>query len=208
VKRTSLLVLLLFAFLSLAISSAFACGKDGENATKTSASVCPSMAKAQMISDKGACTGHGEKMSAAECAVKCASMSSEDLAKACNYDGKVQMIQMSVKGMTCGGCESSIKACLEKLDGVVKVCAVSYKDDFAAVVIDPSKTKSDLLTTAITNKGYTAEVIPAVATATTGSADPHKGCTAEQKAACAAKKAACETKKDAKTEETSAKQPH
>jgi copper chaperone len=208
VRKTSLLVLALLAILSLGITSAFACDKDGANATKASATGCTGMAKAQMTSDKGACTGHGEKMSAAECAAKCASMSPEDMAKACNYDGKVQMIQMSVKGMTCGGCESSIKACLEKIDGVVKVCAVSYKDDFAAVVIDPSKTKSDLLTTAITNKGYTAEVIPAVAAATTGAADLHKGCTAEQRAACATKKTTCETKKDAKTEETSAKQPN
>lgn len=204
-RKSAMLVLALFAVLSLGVMSAYACDKTEANATKASASGCPGAAKAQMIGEKTGCAAHGESMTAADCAAKCAAMSPEDLAKSCNYDGKAQMIKISVKGMTCGGCESSIKACLEKIDGVVKVCAVSYKDDFAAVVIDPTKTKSEMLTTAITNKGYTAEVIPAVATTTTGAANLHKGCTAEQKAACGAK---AEMKAETKAEETSDKQPH
>jgi copper chaperone CopZ len=127
-------------------------------------------------------------------------MSAEDLAKHCGYDGKVEMITMSVKGMTCGGCEGSVRATLEKIEGVVKVCAVSFKDNMAVVVIDPAKAKAEMLTTAVTNKGYAVEVIPAVAT-TGSTVDAHKGCSAEQKAACAAKKAA-------ETSETSDKQPH
>lgn len=202
-RKSAMLVLALLAVLSMGVMVAYA----GETTdSKTPAAGCPGMAKAQMTSEKAGCSAHGMSMTAADCAAKCAAMSPEDLAKACNYDGKVQMVKMSVKGMTCGGCESSIKACLEKIDGVVKVCAVSYKDDFAAVVIDPTKTKTEMLTTAITNKGYTAEVIPAVATTTTGAANLHKGCTAEQKAACGAK---AEMKAETKAEETSSdKQPH
>ncbi|MBI5266695.1 MAG: heavy-metal-associated domain-containing protein [candidate division Zixibacteria bacterium] len=201
-KKATMFILASLAVMALAISPVLA----GEGC---GAKAAAGEAKAQMTSGKGCTTAHGE-MSAAECAAKCASMSAEDLAKHCNYDGKVQMIQMSVKGMTCGGCENSIKASLEKIEGVVKVCAVSYKSDFAAVVVDPSKVKSEMLTTAISNKGYAVEVIPAVATMTSGSADAHKSCTPEQKAACASKKAACAAHQEAKTEETTSsdKQPH
>lgn len=201
-KKATLFILASLALLAFAITPVFAgegCGAKTAAAGDT---------KAQLTSDKGGCTAHGDmKMSAAECAAKCAAMSPEELAKCCSYNGQVKMINMSVKGMTCGGCESSIKACLEKIDGVVKVCAVSHTDNMAMVVIDPTKIKPEALTTAITNKGYTAEVIPAVATTTSTSAD-HKSCTAAQKAACAANKSACAAHQDAKTEETTDKQPH
>lgn len=209
VKKTTTMILAALALTAFAVSPIFACGEE-----KTSANT--GEVKAQMVGDKASCGAKAEgasaqmtgdkaackTMSAAECAAKCGTMSAEDLAKHCNYDGKVEMINMSIKGMTCGGCESSVRASLEKIEGVVKVCAISYKDNMAVVVIDPAKTKTDVLTTAVSNKGYAVEVIPAVATTTTGkTVDAHKGCTAEQKAACAAKK-------EAGTTETTTKQPH
>ena len=209
-RKATTMILAALALTAFAVSPIFACGEE-----KTSANT--GEVKAQMVGDKASCGAKAEGASAqmtgdkaackmgrtsAECAAKCGTMSAEDLAKHCNYDGKVQMINMSIKGMTCGGCESSVRASLEKIEGVVKVCAVSYKENMAVVVIDPSKTKTDVVTTAVSNKGYAVEVIPAVATTATGkTVDAHKGCTAEQKAACAAKK-------DAGTTETSDKQPH
>jgi copper chaperone len=217
VRKATIFILAALALMAFAVSPIFACDKDA----KTSAST--GTTNAQMVGEKTGCTAHGTmtaaecaakcaNMSPAECAAKCGSMSEADLAKMCNYDGKVQMVNMSVKGMTCGGCESSVKASLEKVPGVVKVCAVSYKDNMAVVVIDPTKTKTDALTTAVSNKGYAVEVIPAVATTTTGTAG--KSCSASQKAACAAAgKAGCAGHGEAKTEETKAtttsdNQPH
>jgi copper chaperone len=214
VRKATILILAALALTAFAVSPIFAC----DHGAKTSASTGDAKAQmvgehascgakadaasAKMMGEKGACTAHGDmKMSAAECAAKCAAMSPEDLAKCVKYDGQAQMINMSVKGMTCGGCENSVKASLEKIDGVVKVMSISYTDNTAMVVIDPTKTKPEVLTTAIVNKGYTAEVIPAVATTTTTMSEAHKSCTPEQKAACAAKKAA-------ETQETSDKQPH
>lgn len=212
-RKATTLILAAFALTAFAVSPIFACGEEKTSANtgevkaqmvgdKASCGAKTEGASGKLIGDKAACAAACKTMSAAECAAKCGTMSAEDLAKHCNYDGQVQMINMSIKGMTCGGCESSVRASLEKIEGVVKVCAISYKDNMAVVVIDPSKTKTDVLTTAVSNKGYAVEVIPAVATTTTDKAvDAHKGCTAEQKAACAAKKAA-------ETQETTAKQPH
>ena len=207
-RKASILFLAALAIFALAVAPVFACDKDKASAStgevkaqmvgdKASCGSKAEGASAQLTGDKAACKG----MSAAECATKCASMSPEELGKHMGYNGKVQLVNMSVKGMTCGGCETSVRASLEKIEGVVKVCNISYKDNMAVVVIDPTKIKSDVLTTAVTNKGYAAEIIPAVATSGTSATDAHKGCTAEQKAACEAKKAA-------ETKETSDKQPH
>jgi copper chaperone len=65
--------------------------------------------------------------------------------------------------MTCGGCENSVKTALEDVPGVIKVAKISYKDGVALVCFDPEKGKTDAMTTAVTNKGYEAEIIPAVA---------------------------------------------
>lgn len=211
-RKASILFLAALAICALAIAPVFACDKDKASAStgevkaqmigdKASCGSKAEGASAQLTGDKAACAAACKDMSAAECAAKCGSMSAEDLAKHCGYDGKVQMINMSIKGMTCGGCESSVRASLEKIDGVVKVCAISYKDNMAVVVVDPAKVKNEVLTTTVSNKGYAVEIIPAVATSGTKTTDAHKGCSAEQKAACEAKKAA-------ETKEASDKQPH
>lgn len=211
-RKASILFLAALAICALAIAPAFACDKDKAASASTGEvkaqmvgdkASCGSKgegASAQMTGDKAACAAACKGMSASECAAKCASLSGEELGKHMGYNGKLQLVNMSVKGMTCGGCESSVKASLEKIDGVVKVCNISYKENMAVVVIDPAKVKSDVITTAVTNKGYTAEIIPAVATSGTSTTDAHKGCSAEQKAAC--------EKKAAEAKEASAKQPH
>jgi copper chaperone CopZ len=211
-RKATILILTALAFGAFALSPVFACDKDKASAStgevkaqmvgdKASCGAKAEGASAQLTGDKAACAAACKTMSAAECAAMCGSMSPEALGKHLGYNGKVQLVNMSVKGMTCGGCETSVKASLEKIDGVVKVCAISYKDNVALVAIDPAKVKSDVLTTTVTNKGYAAEIIPAVATTGTTTTDAHKGCTAEQKAACEAKKAA-------ETKEASDKQPH
>lgn len=150
---------------------------------------CASKTNAAMAStgDKAACTAaHGEKLTAADCA-KMMNMSAEDCAKQCGYAGEMKMVNMNIKGMTCGGCEKSVTTALEKVDGVVKVISVNYADGSALVCYDPTKVKSDVITTAVANKGYQVEVIPAVAT--TGTDSKMKACSPADKAACASKEA-------------------
>jgi copper chaperone CopZ len=113
--------------------------------------------EAKQISAAGHCTAEN----AGACAAKMG-MPVEECQKLC-ASGEYTMISMSVKGMTCTGCENTITTCLQELPGVVKVGKVSYQDGTAYVMIDPKKVKNEALITAVSNKGYKAEVIPAVA---------------------------------------------
>ncbi len=121
-------------------------------------------------------------------------LSAEDCEKYCRSD-KYQMINMSIQGMTCTGCENSVSAKLAKVPGVVKVGKVSHKEGTAVVVIESDLAKSDALVTAVTSEGYKAEIIPAVATMQTVSDKvPAAGCSATKSASCSktcGAKAAC-----------------
>jgi copper chaperone CopZ len=143
--------------------------------------ICPAMkgagaTEAKMISAEGG---------------KCATMTKEECAKLCGGDGKCDMINLSISGMTCTGCEQTISAAVEKIAGVKKVAMISYKDGAAIVCCEPGKVKQEALLTAISNKGYEAQIVPAVATTTvTGKG---KVCSPENKAACAKEKEAAKT---------------
>ncbi len=132
----------------------------------------------------------------AACAAKLG-LSPEDCEKFCKSD-KFQMINMSIEGMTCTGCEKSVSAKLAKVPGVVKVGKVCHKEGSAVVVIESELAKSDALLTAVTSEGYKAEIIPAVAKADAASdKSPAVGCSATKKASCAktcGAKAACGVK--------------
>lgn len=80
-----------------------------------------------------------------------------------DYKGKCAMVDMSIKGMTCGGCETTIKTALENTPGVLKVESISYKDGLAHVCFDPDKVNLDNMTKVVVDKGYEAQIIPAVA---------------------------------------------
>ena len=99
----------------------------------------------------------------------------------CDYAGKCETISMNITGMTCGGCESSITTALMKQDGVIKVLAIDHKSGTATVCFDPTKVKSDKLASLVTEKGYKAEIMPAVAT-TGVDADKAHACPAMSKA--------------------------
>lgn len=127
--------ILTLAALSLMAATAFACGEKG---IKTQ--------KASSVNVSASCDG-------ADGPVK----------KAAAVDGEWVVRTISVKGMTCTGCEESIKAELVKVPGVVEVVKVCHKSAEAVVKVDPSKAQDVQLAKAITDKGYEAEVIPAVA---------------------------------------------
>ena len=110
------------------------------------------------------------------------------------YDGKCETRTISIKGMTCSGCENSVKATILKVDGVLEVLKVSHTSEVAIVCVDPSKmSDNEVLITPIVNKGYKAEIIPAVATTNTTVDAKKTGCaktcTEAQIKACGASKA-------------------
>lgn len=80
-----------------------------------------------------------------------------------DYKGKCALVDMSIKGMTCGGCENSIKTALEKVPGVIKVESISYQEGMARVCLDPDKANMETMTKAVVDNGYEAQIIPAVA---------------------------------------------
>ena len=133
---------------------------------------CASSANAQLAGDKAACASTtnaklaGDKAAcAAACASKGASLATaEECATLCSKSSEVRVV--SIEGMTCGGCEESIRATLAKAPGVLKVINVSYQDGIALVAVDKNKVCTTTMAKMVTDKGYKAEVIPAVASTT------------------------------------------
>jgi copper chaperone CopZ len=65
----------------------------------------------------------------------------------------VVLIDMDVNGMTCTGCENTIKTGVSELEGVVSVKA-SHTDAKTYVEVDTSLTKVDEISQVIVSKGY------------------------------------------------------
>ena len=101
-------------------------------------------------------------MTPEECAKLCG-MTPEECAKMCEGHANCDFTRMSIKGMTCGGCETTITTALSSIDGVNRVIKVDHKEGFALVCCDPTKVEGKSLTSAVINKGYQAEIIPSVA---------------------------------------------
>ena len=60
---------------------------------------------------------------------------------------------INVKGMTCEGCETSIKTNVSKIPGVISVHA-SYSDEITAVEYDKTQTNSQEIEKVISETGY------------------------------------------------------
>ncbi|MCP4684181.1 MAG: heavy-metal-associated domain-containing protein [bacterium] len=182
--------LALFAFALAPLSQAGeGCGSASHAAKKTTDAKLAS-AKTCQASDAKACAA-SLGMTVEECQALCS---------------QYTLVTMDIKGMTCTGCEKSIEASLVKVPGVHKVAKISHEEGKAMVFVDPKKAGNDVLVKTVADKGYTVDIIPAVATADTKvetKAVDAKGCTAAQKAACAAKGLPCGTKTgDAKAKKT------
>ena len=61
--------------------------------------------------------------------------------------------QISIKGMTCTGCEEHVKVEIGKLPGITQL-EVSYEDENAVVSFDESQTNIEEIKSAIGNTGY------------------------------------------------------
>ena len=73
-------------------------------------------------------------------------------------DTKNVTSDFKVEGMTCGGCEASVKMKVKRLDGVERVTA-SHKEGKATVTYDAGRVSSADIIAAIEDLGYTAELL-------------------------------------------------
>ena len=69
--------------------------------------------------------------------------------------GDATRAELHVEGMTCEGCESGVKAALEKLEGVQEA-EISHKRSRATVTYDPAKVTPRELLAAVESVGYKA----------------------------------------------------
>jgi copper chaperone len=71
----------------------------------------------------------------------------------------MQTTSFEVRGMTCGGCTSSVQRAISQLDGVTRA-EVSLHPGIATVVADPARVTTAQIQAAITKLGYAATVRP------------------------------------------------
>jgi copper chaperone len=64
-----------------------------------------------------------------------------------------QTVQLTVTGMTCGGCENAVKRALQQIDGVEKVTA-SHSANQVGVTYDGARVTPVLLKERIEALGY------------------------------------------------------
>jgi copper chaperone len=68
-------------------------------------------------------------------------------------DGRVAKVEVSITGMTCGGCEQTIQTSVAKLEGIKSVKAMSGMGK-AFIEFAPALTDTAKIRTAITESGY------------------------------------------------------
>ena len=68
---------------------------------------------------------------------------------------KTQKIKMSIDGMVCNACQSSVKKSIKSLDGVKDV-EISLENRNAIVTYYPNLIKADSIQTAVNKGGFTA----------------------------------------------------
>lgn len=68
-------------------------------------------------------------------------------------DNQVEEVAFDIDGMTCTGCEASVKHAAQRVDGVLET-DVSYASRKAVIVYDKSKTNREALVEAINATGF------------------------------------------------------
>jgi len=155
-------VLVLALCLAFGTAMVYAGENCGTKKTADKSACTSSDATAKMISADKHCDYSGK-----DCGLTCTPEECAAWKASCEkYGDKAEIRMMSVKGMTCVGCENSITASLEAVPGVLEVAKVSHKTGMAVVIVDKNVAKNDVLATTVVNKGYEAQIIPAVAKST------------------------------------------
>jgi copper ion binding protein len=65
----------------------------------------------------------------------------------------IKAVSLQVKGMSCTGCEETIKETVQKIDGVTE-CKASFETGKADVKFDTTKTNAKTISDAIVAAGY------------------------------------------------------
>ncbi len=220
----STLTLILGLAFVMAPLGVFACGGDKTGTT----SADNSKVNAQYVGAGGACgdtkTGTTSANAGtvntkysntgkAACGAKTGTTSAD--ANQAEVSAQFASATFNVSGMTCNGCVSKVTTALKNTDGVKSVDKVDYKTGTAMVTYDASDVSCpSKLAKVITDAGFAAEIVPAVATSADGKTMNVNapGCSPADMAACAARcanmteaeKAACAAKCGVKTSNTSA----
>jgi P-type Cu+ transporter len=82
-------------------------------------------------------------------------------------------LNLKLQGMSCASCANSIEKAILNVPGVVKG-NVNFSTDRATISYDPKQTKIDIITKAVTDIGYEAQVIPTDLIAENNSATQRK----------------------------------
>ncbi len=145
-----------------------------KSSTCTAAEKAACQAKASTISTASATDPHKASCSpetigncVIEAGVKHSALCGADAAK--HY-----LTSMSIKGMTCAGCESSVRTALMAVEGVKNVVEVCYKAGFAVVCTENPNFNNESLIKAVSSKGYESQIIPAVAVTTSDASKTEK----------------------------------
>ena len=67
-----------------------------------------------------------------------------------------EAVSITVTGMKCGGCETTITDKVKEIDGVISVSA-KHKDNSVDLEFDETKTSLDAITQVITDAGFSVE---------------------------------------------------
>lgn len=76
--------------------------------------------------------------------------------KTLQISGNDKAIEIHTSGMTCTGCENTIKTKVKKVEGVKDVIA-DFKTNTVKASFDPGKTNPEAIKEAITSAGYKVE---------------------------------------------------
>lgn len=97
-------------------------------------------------------------------------------------------VNLQIKGMKCGGCESKIKSILKDVDGVVSTESVSASEGTAVLVINNKKTTSSKVATILADQsGYDVKVVSGSNTKTVAGNKKAACCSGAAKSSCTAK---------------------
>jgi len=72
--------------------------------------------------------------------------------------GKEVSVEIHTSGMTCTGCEATIKTKVKKLNGIKEVTA-DFQTNTVKTTFDDGQTNIDAIKKAITSAGYTVESV-------------------------------------------------
>ncbi|MBL8767215.1 MAG: heavy-metal-associated domain-containing protein [Planctomycetes bacterium] len=90
--------------------------------------------------------------------VACSKTESTSAPAAAEVPADAEVVTLAIEGMTCGGCEGTVRGLLEAAAGVVRVDAVNHETKRATLVVKKGTDKAALC--AVVKDGYTATVAP------------------------------------------------